>query len=147
MSLYKGLTITLKLITIILFVSSLFFDAYTGHEGFIVLALGALSFFGSPQLIAFFAWLANIFLFASFFVSKFSSLKLTLAIIAVFLGCLGYFVDELYTNEGGDTRNVKVAEGYFLWMSSIICNCILQFILIQKDDVIVYLSKFRKEVF
>ena len=139
------ITNLLKLTTIVLFVIALFLPAYSGHEGYVVLILGALAWFGLPQIIGFFAWTANIFLFYSFLSKHRVQVKLVLSAIAVILGALGYFVDEIYVTEGGNKEHIEVKFGYYFWMGSMVSNFALQLFQNKKDELLDFLINFKRE--
>ena len=139
------ITNLLRLTTIGLYITALFLPAYSGHEGYIVLILGAFAFFGIPQLIGFFAWTANFFLFYSFLSKRRAEIKIVVGAIAIALGLLGYFVDEIYTTEGGDKQSIEVKIGYYFWMGSMISNFALQLFQYKKDELIDFLLNFKRE--
>ena len=145
MSLDKRIVIALKCATIGLFVVSLFLPVLPGLSGIEALGLGFMAIFMVPGIIGFLTWMANFFLFFSFMVKKNRQRSIGAAGIAIALGVLGNFIDEIYVTEGGDKESVELAIGYTFWMWSMISNLALQVFQFKKKEIIDYLINFRKE--
>jgi hypothetical protein len=105
-----------------LWVSALFFPAYSdGTPGIICLLMGWLMLF-SGKLFAFGAWLSNVPFWISYFMMLFGKqnspkiISLIFAVIALILSFGAFSVNEIMQNEGGMTATVHPSAGVFVWM-------------------------------
>ena len=123
---YQSLLISVSL-TLILFISSLFFtvhyiddcDDSIGGLGLMALLLGV---FGMNI-----SWLANPCLLLSLIHLKRDNIKkaLIFSLLSVAFGFSFLFYDEIIANEGGTKKEITgYGLGYWLWLSSLIINCI-----------------------
>lgn len=114
-----------KYLTIGLYLVALPLPAFEGYEGYMVLFLGALAFFVT-NIFGSLAWLANVLLVCSFWRGISKKSKLILSFIAVALGLLTFFVDDIMLTEGGDRGELTIGIGYYFWLASLIANLIMR---------------------
>ena len=123
---YQSLLISVSL-TLILFISSLFFtvhyidncDESIGGLGLMALLLGV---FGMNV-----SWLANPCLVMSLIHLRRENVKkaFIFSLLSVVFGLSFLFYDEIIANEGGTKVEITgYGLGYWLWLSSLIVNCI-----------------------
>ena len=127
----------LLLISICLYVMSLFFEAIPGTRGITVLLMGWMEFIAYKTVGSFvaFAWFANPLLLLvlaldSFPFKLFRYVANVLAVMAVVLG-VGYilFGTSIVTDESGAaSTRVALTVGYVLWLGSIVAALIRAFL-------------------
>lgn len=120
----------LTLISLLTFIVSLFFAAFTviesrgirDYSSFELLLIGAISFLGGGILECF-IWSANIWFFVSiacFFFKKFFASSIT-GIIALLISGSFLFWNSVLVSESGREATIYSLEiGYFLWLASIL---------------------------
>ncbi|WP_312393655.1 hypothetical protein [Chryseobacterium sp.] len=120
----------LILISLLIFVISLFFDAFkiedigkiTNFESYTVALIGFISFLGGG-LFEFFVWTANCWFFLSIlftFRKKYSTSSI-FGIIALCISASFMLWHEVLASGSGRTAKIQSLEvGYFLWLASIL---------------------------
>ena len=129
--------ILLLLLSICLYMTSLFFEAIPGTRGLTVLLMGWMEFFAFKTVGPFvaLAWIANPSLLLalaldSFPIEPFRYAAKILAGMAIVLG-VGYilFGTSIVTDESGAaSTRVAVTMGYALWLGSIVAALIRAFL-------------------
>ncbi|KUJ50958.1 hypothetical protein [Chryseobacterium sp. JAH] len=113
---------------LIIFVSSLFFTAFTvvdlgkseNYKSILIFLFGIISFLGGG-ILEFFVWSANIWFFVSifFFFKKKYSLSITFSTIATITALSFIFWNNILISENGRKGIINTLEaGYFLWIAA-----------------------------
>lgn len=112
---------TLNYIIIITYLISLFMESFNGNGGVIgifALIFGGFSIFVG-NLLAFGAWTANILFLTALLRKSKIKIRLYLSGIAVLLGLLAIFVNDLPMHMGSSTSTVTLGTGFYCWIGSL----------------------------
>lgn len=120
----------LAFISLLIFISSLFFTAFKvleikeirDYNSFELLLIGGISFLGGGTF-EFFIWSANIWFFVSIVCLFFKKFFASIIIGVIALSISGSFIfwDSVLVSESGREATIYSLEiGYFLWLASIL---------------------------